>query len=229
MLNSSLGVRLLALAAATFVAACGDATSPASRPPSAESVARHFDSLYAATIAGGSSSSGLQSRASVLTYLELAPAYGATPSAITTSTITATGDSTVHAWSGFEIELVTPNVDSSWYFVAYSDADVTNAVVIAVDALIGPNRGTLLANDTLAVMTNQVYGAFAPTSIVGTACVPVSGLSNPGIAAYAQTSCFLATYNSVMVGSFVLPDGVDPSLAKIIIASTTWHGIRFVE
>jgi hypothetical protein len=69
----------------------------------------------------------------------------------------------------------------------------------------------LLADDTIAVTTDGLEESIAPTSIVGTACVAVSGLSNPAIAAYRQTSCFLATYSSQATGFFALPAGVDSS------------------
>jgi hypothetical protein len=92
----------------------------------------------------------------------------------------------------------------------------------------GPSNAFLLASDTIGVTTQNVYGAQGPTT-VGAPCAPVPGLSNPGISMFDAGTCNLAVFNSLMVSTFGLPPGVDPSLTKTIVESTSWNGVAFVE
>jgi hypothetical protein len=215
--------RLAILASLALVAGCaGDSGVSPTKPPSPSAVAHHLDTLYESTVGS------YPTRAAVLTYAELAPAFGAVPSAITTTTIahgdSAAGDSTLHTWSGFEVQVISPT-DTSWYFVAYSDSNVTNAIVIERNNT-SPGGAVLLADSTISVSTDLTYGAWGQTTVGGT-CVPVTGLSNPAVASFGQATCQLATFNSLMVGEFNVPPNVNPGFAKIIIESTTWNGVIF--
>ena len=211
--------RLAILAWLAVVAGCAsDSGLSPTKPPSPSVVAHHLDTLYESAVASN------PTRAAVLTYAELAPAFGAVPSVITTTTVahgdSTPGDSTLHQWSGFEIEVVSAT-DTTWYFVAYSDSSVTNAIVIERYLTYPGGGAVLLANGTTSVSTNLTYGAMGQTT-VGSTCAPVTGLSNPTVANFGRATCQLATFNSLMVGEFTVPPNVDPGFAKIVIESTTW-------
>lgn len=221
---------VLLVACVGSISACSGDTAPVSIPQSQtpQAAARHLDSLYLAA-AAADSTGDFATREAVLTIAELAPAFGATPTQISVTTVahgdSAAGDSTIHMWTGFEIMLVsTP--DTNWFWVAYADSNVTNAIVVELHVGGPLSTATVLTNDTIGVTTMSVFGALGQTA-VGSACAPVTGLSNPGLANLAQGTCQLATFNSLMVGEFILPADVDPSFGKVVVQSTAWTGVIF--
>jgi hypothetical protein len=210
-----------ALLAGLAIAGCSK-DSPTG--PTSLSVAAHFDSLYVAAIAAHTH--GDSTRAAVLSFMELATAYGAVPT--TVSVTTATG---VEQWKGVALEVAdtstTASANVQYLAATYSDANVTNVMYSAMQI------GTASA-DTVAILlaadTIEVTGAGTAAATLlsdGGACTVATGLTNPSIAAGANFVCNIATMQFAANVTFPATAGVDASLQSIAYAAVSMKGPRF--
>ena len=101
---------LITLGGVAVVCACSSTHPTATVVVTPADFARHIDSLYAAT--------GNTNRQTFLTYLEYAPAFGATPTVVRLSP-----GGVEQIWKGYVWEDVA-GADSTSVLIAYSDATV---------------------------------------------------------------------------------------------------------
>jgi len=223
-------VRLvLGLFIATVAATgCSDSTGPSS-------VARHFDALLSQACAIADTAppaSGTVERCALLAALITAPASGAEPSPLRVTTTTGTA-----LWQGLVIDYTdttqygTP-ADSSFLVVAFSDENVTTAVV-GTD-LLSTNFGIYLeANDT--VIVNAIYNTSTfsvSTASRGGRCSDTHGLANPldgRPIEYSPSMCRLSTFTVSMTPNFPVARGVDTALVAFRVPPQTVNGITVVN
>lgn len=215
------GVGAAALIAGLAIAGCSKDSPTA---PKSLSVAAHFDSLYVAAIAAHTH--GDSTRAALLSFMELATAYGAVPT--TVSVTTGTG---VEQWQGIALEITDTSATASAYAqylaATYSDANVTNVIYSATQV------GTSSA-DTVAILlaadTIEVTGAGTAAATLlsdGAACSVTSGLTNPFISLSANYVCNMATLQFGATVTFPASVGVDASLQSISYTAVNLTGPRF--
>jgi hypothetical protein len=209
---------------ATAAACGGDSTGPRGTT----SLAAHFDSLYVAAKALGTTDTSYNFRVIALSDLELPAAFGATPSNIVMTT--ATGS---ESWKGFAFEEVltssgTPS-DSGRFVLAYRDADAHTLLVTVQHADGSFQDAALMTNDTIVVLASSNAGSITQTAVGSSCPAPPSGLTNPVISTAAQATCLLATYSATLTLSFPATTGVDPALTHLSFSPTTFSGERFQD
>ncbi len=205
-------MRFRALTLAVLAAlGCGDASGP-SNGGNPASLALHLDSLYAQACAQAYSPayedppyfSPYYGRCLMMSVLIAAPASGAAPSPLVVDNA-----ATDTSWQGVVINFSDTTStgaprDSAFYLVAFSDHDVTNAIVAQI--LAGTQSAYIVANDTVAA---DGYGTFTASTVShGARCSDVQGLTNPPV-------------DSV---TFV-PIQYDPSICQLGTFSVSWNGL----
>ena len=231
--------RVLALALLAAIG-CADSSGPSrSHSPSTSNgsslVAQHIDSLYVQACAIGDQPYGGEpppynpyfQRCLLLSVLLAAPASGAEPSPLQVDRMPGKG------WRGVVIEFTdttsdgTPR-DSSYELIAYSDADVTTAVV--AEWVVGNQSAYVLANDTVAA---DGYSSSATISTVsrGGRCSETPGLANPLLNSdgfpqieYSSSICQLSTFSVSWTGFFNVLT-VDAAYGQAQIPTQTVNGI----
>jgi hypothetical protein len=160
---------LIALAGVTAVCACSSSHPTAAVVVTPADFARHVDSLYAAT--------GNTDRQTFLTYLEYAPAFGATSTVLRLSTGGA-----LQFWKAYVWEDVT-GADSTSVMIAYSDATVAMGLFLLQSNNQGSGVGLLVDS----VLTTVPTSTFSITSGMphGT-CTLATGLTNPALVTAEQ-------------------------------------------
>jgi hypothetical protein len=211
---------------------CSDTSGPSS-------VAHHLDVLYSQACARAYSPSGYNmasvywQRCQLLSILVAAPASGAEPSSIRVTT--AAGTSTWQSLAIYEYDTSNTGMPLSTInaIIAYSDANVTNAVVLLVTS--GGNASYIIANDTITENGVWMSGA-ASRSSLGGQCRDVSGLSNPlgdtltgyPPIEYGGSLCHLATFQVSVSTTFPATPGLDPSLESFTIDPQSINGISVI-
>ncbi len=220
LIRAAVGVAMVAV----VMEAAGCGSDPVS--PSARSIAEHFDSLYSRALAAHTG--GDSARAVVLSYLELAAAYGATPTPVTITT--ASGPK---RWNALSIEVAdtsgSPSATTTHITVVYSDANVKNAVrsVVTVGATT-TSAANLFADDTIRVIAASP-GVVMSDASHGGGCKTPPTLANPGISQAASYHCALATFRASLTANFAATPGVDSSLRSISYTNVTVRGVRFTN
>jgi hypothetical protein len=160
---------LIALAGVAAVCACSSAHPTAAIVVTPADFARHVDSLYTAT--------GNTNRQTFLTYLEYAPAFGATPTVLRLSTGGA-----LQFWKAYVWEDVA-GPDSTSVMIAYSDATVAMGLFLLQSNNQGSGVGLLVDS----VLTTVTTSTFSITSGAphGT-CTLATGLTNPALVTAEQ-------------------------------------------
>lgn len=221
-------VRLTAAAACcalTFTTACSDSTSPdTSHDPS--HVAAHFDSLFVEANAEGTDAG--DSRAQLLSLLEIAPAFGARPADVTVTT----GAATEH-WKGFELEEVqtsggTPS-DTTYLLLAYRESDAHTVLAAYYDADGHIEDGGVFANDTVSVEATDGTGTTTRASLGADCGTPSSSLANPEFAQFESLPCNQATFSTSMTLVIPATSGLDPALESLSLPLTTFNGVRIQD
>ncbi len=227
-----LSTRLSIAAAVVLIAvttACGsDSTGPPGGGSTAGTLAQHFDTLYAQAKATSLSDTNYKFRVELLSDLELAAAFGATPTAITVTT--AAGS---EQWKGFVFEEVLNHSgtasDSAILIVAYRDSLVHTALISGFLANGSSLGSSLLANDTLQILATSHSGSASLTS-TGSACgTPIAGLVNPIIGTAKLATCSTAVYSSTLTLGFPATTGVSSALTSFSFPTTTFAGERFFD
>jgi hypothetical protein len=210
------------LASSVLSVSCAGSTGP--NPHSATSVAQYIDALYKEAVVIANNDPLYDTRLLFLTEAEYAPAFGAPATAITVAT--ATGD---QRWQVVAYEMVN-GTDSTYTFVAYSDDQLANVVVATFDPADpgNPLSVQLMANDTIFVFASVSTVAVSTVSIAG-ACVPVSGLTNPGLSAVASAPCQAGTFAGTVHAIFPVVTSLPPALASLTFSASVVQGARFVQ
>jgi hypothetical protein len=226
-----LAIPTIALVTAT---ACSDSTGPSA-------VARHFDALLSQACAaadsnptpglGYNTNSGYLQRCILLGVLITAPASGAEPSPLRVTTATGTA-----VWQGLVVEYTDTNqvgtpVDSSFEVIAFSDDNVTTAVV-GSEFMSSDSGMYLEANDTVTVNARYPSTFSVSTASRGGRCSDTHGLPDPldnpyddPPIEYSPSICRLSTFAVSMTGTFPVAPGVDTAFVSVRVPSQTVNGI----
>jgi hypothetical protein len=210
------------LASSVLGVSCADSTGP--NRHSATSVAEYIDALYKEAVVIANNDPLYDTRLLFLTEAEYAPAFGAPPTAVTVAT--ATGD---QRWQVVAYEMA-GGTDSTYTLIAYSDDQLANVVVATfrpADPGI-PLSVELMANDTIFVFASVRTVAVSTVSIAG-ACVPVSGLTNPGLSAVAADPCQAGTFAGSVHAVFPAVTSLPPALVSVTFSASAVRGVRFVQ
>jgi hypothetical protein len=210
------------LAVLLLAAGCSDGTGP--NPHSATSVAEYIDALYKEAVVFANIDPLYDTRLAFLTLAEYAPAFGAPATAVTVAT--ATGN---QRWQAVAYEMVY-GADSTYVLIAYSDAQLANVVIATFDPAYpgNPLRVEMMANDTIFVFASRSVVSESTVSIGG-ACIPVSGLTNPGLSAVASASCQAGTFAGTVHATFPAVATLPPALVSLTFSASVVQGVRFVE
>jgi hypothetical protein len=160
---------LIALAGVAAVCACSSTHPTAAVVVTPADFARHVDSLYAAT--------GNTNRQTFLTYLEYAPAFGATPTVVRFS-----AGGALQFWKGYVWQDVA-GADSTSVMIAYNDA----AVDMGLFLLQSNNQASGVGLLVDSILTTVTTSTFSITSAAphGT-CTLATGLTNPALVTAEQ-------------------------------------------
>jgi hypothetical protein len=161
---------LIALVGIAAVCACSSSHPTAAVVVTPADFARHVDSLYAAT--------GNTNRQTFLTYLEYAPAFGATPTVLRLSTGGA-----LQFWKAYVWEDVA-GPDSTSVMIAYSDATVAMGLFLFQSNNQGSGVG-LLVDSVLTTVTTSTF-SISSGAPHGT-CTLATGLTNPALVTAEQS------------------------------------------
>ena len=212
------------------VAACGgSSTTPTGGGGNTTpgTLAQHFDTLYQRARASSVGDTNYNFRTVALSDLELAAAFGASPTSI--SVTTAAGP---EQWKGFVFEEVHDSsgvLDSATFVIAYRDS-LVHTLILSGFLGNGTSLGSsLLANDTLQVASSSHSGD-ATLSTVGSSCAtPIAGLVNPLITRAKSTTCTAAQFTAAQSLGFPARAGVDAALTSVSFPMTSIAGERFVD
>jgi hypothetical protein len=217
-----------ALGVIATVAACSDSTtSPGGGGPKAGTLAQHFDTLFAQAKALSATNINYLPRANLLSGLELAAAFGASPTNVTVTTSVGT-----EQWKGFVIEEVlndtSSSPDSAIFVFVYRDSMAHTGVLSGFHSDGTPLASVLLTDDTIGVNDNSRSGSFTLVSVGGSCATPIAGLVNPLIATDESDTCASAVFNIALTLGFPSTAGVDAALTSISFPVTSFGGERFV-
>jgi hypothetical protein len=218
-----------ALGVIATVAACSDSTTgPPGGGPKAGTLAQHFDTLYAQAKASSTSDTNFTFRAALLSDIELAAAFGATPTNLTVTTSAGT-----EQWKGFVFEEVSTDTgvasDSVLFVVAYRDSLAHTILVAGFQGNGSLFIKTLLTNDTLQLVSNSGSGSATLTSVGSGCATPIAGLVNPIIVSAESTTCTSAVFGAALTLGFPAATGVDPALTSLSFPTTSFAGERFFD
>ena len=208
-------------ALAVLISAC----SSDSTGPKAAHVAIYYDSLYEHLEPPGQLNPLLDQRARVLTNIEIATAFGATPRSVTVTTASGT-----EHWHGVEL-VVNPNgtdFDFSHWLIVYRETDAHTALMVDFAKDGSARLAVLEFADTLVAAPYTLSGSASLTS-QHDGCVTPPTLTNPAIAPYRLASCATATFTTTISEHFGAVPGLDPSLATIELGPTIFEGELFTS
>jgi len=207
-----------------FTSACSDSTGPSDAQLAAQ-LAMHFDSLYVAAASHSDASYG--TRTLLLSFLELAPALGATATNVTVTTANGT-----EHWKGFEIAdlfVHGDTTDTSYIVTAYRESEVHTMAVAIYDAAGSIQGGGLLTNDTLNIGAESGSGLTTRTSLGNSCAQPSSALQNPFVFSLRVQSCNVATFGTSIALVLTSTPGADAALTRLSFPTTTFNGVWVVE
>jgi hypothetical protein len=207
-----------------FTSACSDSTGPDASQDAAH-LAAHFDSLYVA--AAAHSDTSYETRTLLLSFLEVAPAFGATATTITVTTANGT-----EHWKGFEIAdlfVHADTTDTTYIVAAYRESEV-HTMLVAIYGQDGRiQSGGLLTNDTLDIGATNGGGSTTRTSLGSTCTQPSSSLQDPLVLTLNVQSCNVATFGTSMTLALPSTPGADVALTSLSFPTTTFNGVWVVE
>ncbi|MBA2685612.1 MAG: hypothetical protein H0U66_14080 [Gemmatimonadaceae bacterium] len=228
-----LSTRLLLAAAVAVIAATTACGSDSTGPPGGGdhtpgTLAQHFDTLYARAKASSVSDTNYNERIQILSDLELAAAFGASPTSITVTTASGT-----ESWNAFVFEEVRniggAATDSAYVIVAYRDSLVHTAIVTGVRANGTSLGASLITNDTLVVVASANSGVATLVSSGGACPAPIAGLVNPIIATGESATCVSAVIQAAHTSEFPARTGVPAAYMHFSFAARTFAGERFFD
>jgi hypothetical protein len=218
----------VALGVIATTAACSDSSTGPPVGPKAGTLAQHFDTLFAQAKASSASDTNFSFRAALLSDLELASAFGATPTNLTVTTSTGT-----EQWKGFVFEEVSTDTgvasDSVLFVLAYRDSLAHTILVAGFQGNGSLFVKSLLTNDTLQLVSNSGSGSATLTSVGSGCAAPIAGLVNPIIVSAESTTCASAVFGAALTLGFPAATGVDPALTSLSFPTTSFAGERFLD
>ncbi|MEO8879135.1 MAG: hypothetical protein ABI446_01940 [Gemmatimonadaceae bacterium] len=210
-----------ACALAVLVAAC----SSDSTGPDSSDLAIHYDSLFEHLDAPGQLNPLLDLRANVLSNIELATAFGATPR--TVSVTTASG---IEHWHGVEF-VVNPNGTRFAFdhiLIVYRDTDAHTALMVHFRSDGSAILAILEAADTMVSVPYTLMGSSSVNS-QSDGCATPPTLANPAIGPYLVGSCATATFTTSISAHSDASPGLDPALMTIEFGPTVFAGEVFTS
>ena len=205
------------------LAACSSSTSPNSSSP--HSLATHYDSIYSALVAAGTSEDS-DIAALVAIAIIIPPAYGSPQSLFTVTTGSGTA-----TWKGYTLETAAANSDSSFLTAAFSDNNLSQVIFAESDYdASGPVAGGAVALLDLSTGGNDstFTGSAVVASIDKTCPALQSGLASaPFLASLTDqvTACAQATFNVSFNATFFASDNLGP-LSTISVSNATFGGVQ---
>lgn len=200
-----------------IIAACGDDSTGLR----AADYARHFDSLYTAAVANDANP--LSIRRYVLSDLEIAAAFGATPRVVTVTT--ASG---VEQWKGVEF-ISQPNGNLFEFrnvLAAYRESDAHTVLEVEYVSDGSVLRASLLVDDSVDVQGARVSGHSTVTAHRD-GCPSPAALENHIVEAFTIGTCATAEFSSSMAADFAAIPDADPALTHLELGPTTFAGEIF--
>jgi hypothetical protein len=225
--------RLVAFACSALVlalAACGGSSNTVTGPqtPTPAQLASFFDSIYAATIAAGTSADSALAL-NVVYLLESTPAYGGSRSTFVVTTATEN-----QTWYGFTYEYINVDGDSGFETIAYSDNSLTNVLATGVNYSNSDADTSTFADlyqDQFATRTDDSAATYtASVTSGGTSCGLQSGLAAETLLAeYANGyACTDGTYQVSAAAAYAGGAGLG-ALETWSISGVSFAGPIFTE
>ena len=210
------------LASAMLLVAEGCDSSTGPGHPSAQAIARHFDSLMVQ--AESLHTNNGDARAATLWRLELAPALGARPVDVTVTTSSGTKQWQGFMWKSTAGGLQLPG-DTLLTLAVYSDDNVTNAIFAQTDfgsyqpiTLFGA-----LAADTVPLSAYE-SGATLETVSLGGGCEDEGGLSYP-FSRFIVSGCQAGTFQGGVSFTSPITSGPLADYQTVTIAPRQFNGV----
>lgn len=211
-----------AAAAALFLGACSGSTGP-SQKQQAQTLAQHLDSLYVTAVALATHDSRYNQESTNITYAEIAAYLGAVPRNVTVTMASGTA-----TWKALEIERVSTALDTTYYLIAYPEADLHTSLLVTFDEAGNAATMVLVANDSIVIGAAHLSGTTDPAGVGGT-CTLATGLTNTNLAVLANYSCLLATFSTTFSATFSATDGVDVAYTSLGVTSASIKGVRLQQ
>jgi hypothetical protein len=218
---------VVATAALTLVlAACSSSNTTGPKTPTPQALATHFDSLYSAYLAAGTSNDTGIGRY-IAEFFEVPPAYGASLSPFTVTTASGT-----QTWQGFTYEYASTGAsgDSTFLTVAFSDLNLSHFVVVETNY----NSSGYTGGNAFAIVNwthggpDSTFSGSASLLSTGATCSLQTGLAagifiTNGVG--ASTACELAKFQVSFQATFAAGDSLG-TLSSMSISNDTFNGVR---
>ena len=215
----------VSLLAISVVAACSDSTGPSA--PTAAQVAAHFDSIAIQAQAQSETNEAYSGRGFLASLIELPAAFGATPSTLKVTTANGTEN-----WQAYELLDVPPSgssSDSTFFLLAYRDADAHTAMLITFNGSGAGEAGGIITGDTISVNPSDASASTTLNSVT-TACSTVStSLLNPMLASVTFDTCNLAQFTTTLHLTLPATTGMDAALTSVSFTTASVKGARLVD
>jgi len=218
----NIALSLLAISVAT---ACSDSTGP--KEPTAAQVATHFDSIAIDAQTQSETHESYSGRNLLATLIELPAALGATPAKV--SVTTASG---VESWKAYELLILPPSgssSDSTFFLLAFRDADAHTALLVTFDGSGAGNGGGIITGDTISVNPSDASATTTLVSTSSTCTTPSTSLLNPQLASLSFGTCNLAHFTSTVHLTLPATTGMDAALTNVSFSNASVNGVRVVD
>jgi hypothetical protein len=215
----NLVVSLVVIASA---AACGDSTGPSA--PTAAQVAAHFDSI---AVQAQSQSSAYEERSLLASLIELPAALGALPSTVKVTTADGTEN-----WKAYELLDLPPSgssSDSTFFLLAFRDADAHTALLITFDGDGTGNGGGIVTGDTINVNPSDASATTTLSSVTNACGAISSSLLNTQLSTVTFDTCNLATFTTTLNLTLPTTTGMDAALTSLSFSNSSVNGVRVVD
>jgi hypothetical protein len=217
----NIAVSLLAISA---VAACSDSTGPTG--PTAAQIAAHFDSIAIQAQAQSQTNQIYTGRNLLATLIELPAALGATPSAVSVTTVNG-----AETWKAYQLLAIpsTNAADSVFFLLMFRDADAHTALLVTFDSAGVGNSGGIITGDTISVSPTDASASTTLTSVTTACTTPSTSLLNPQLTSLSIGTCNLARFNTSLHLTSPSTTGMDAALTSVSITNVSVNGVRVVE
>jgi hypothetical protein len=216
---------VVTLLAISLAAACSDSTGP--KQLTAAQVAAHFDSIAIQAQTQSQTNEAYSGRGFLTSLIELPAALGATPSSITVTT--AHGNETWQAYELLDIPASGSSSDSTFFLLAFRDANAHTAMLITFDGSGAGNAGGIITGDTISVNPSHASGTTRLSSVTTTCTTVSTSLLNPQLASLSFDSCNLALFTTTLSLTFPTTTGLDASLTSVSFTNASVNGVRVVD
>ena len=216
---------VVSLLAISVAAACSDSTGP--KEPTAAQVAAHFDSIAIDAQTQSQTHESYGGRNLLATLIELPAALGATPASV--SVTTASG---AERWKAYELLLLPPSGssnDSTFFLLAFRDADAHTALLVTFDGAGTGNEGGIITGDTISVNPSAASATTTLTSLSSACTTPSTSLLNPQLASLSIGTCNIAHFTTTLHLTLPTTTGMDAALTSVSFSNASVNGVRVVD